>query len=209
MRVHSTQVHCPKALDLRSADRHHPCRLVPSSWFLTTSTVCTAQRLRVCCAPLTVMRFVPFHTPPTTTEVTVDTAIPATLQACPAKGFPRPRPPHHVTAVPRPTTNPLLSWSLPTLTCSILPWALSLRHSIDRSDCGRFHRHPSPKTPIKWEIRCRNNGPSTRPHGESCSLLQSSSPCPRAEQPNLPQAKGSVRARAPNAEASITRASRD
>jgi hypothetical protein len=34
---------------------------VPSSWFLTTSTACSAQRLRVCCTPLPTLRFAAFQ----------------------------------------------------------------------------------------------------------------------------------------------------
>ena len=37
------------------------CRLVPSPWFRTTSTACTARRLWACCIPLPVMRFDPFQ----------------------------------------------------------------------------------------------------------------------------------------------------
>jgi len=34
---------------------------VPSSWFLTTSTACSAQGLRVCCTPLPALGFIAFH----------------------------------------------------------------------------------------------------------------------------------------------------
>jgi hypothetical protein len=36
--------------------------LVPPSWFLTTSTACSAQGLRVCCTPLPALRFIAFLT---------------------------------------------------------------------------------------------------------------------------------------------------
>jgi hypothetical protein len=41
----------------------HPPTLVPSSWFLTTSTVSSTQGLRVCCTPLPALGFTAFPAP--------------------------------------------------------------------------------------------------------------------------------------------------
>jgi len=76
---------------------------VPSSWFLTTSTVYPAQRLRVCCTPLPTLRFAPF-------PVTHTAACPKAPWLCaaflaarfiPFKGFPSSvAVPHHCGLCP-------------------------------------------------------------------------------------------------------------
>jgi hypothetical protein len=43
-----------------SADRCQTARPVPPSWFHTTSTVCSARKLRVCCTPQPTMGFAAF-----------------------------------------------------------------------------------------------------------------------------------------------------
>jgi hypothetical protein len=49
--VHSRKPRLPSARSCQGPDP------VPSSWSLTTSTVCSAQGLRVCCTPLTTLGF--------------------------------------------------------------------------------------------------------------------------------------------------------
>ena len=53
----STVKRCP------SVRWFHPPTLVPSSWFLTTSTAFSTQGLRVCCTPLPALGFIAFPTP--------------------------------------------------------------------------------------------------------------------------------------------------
>jgi hypothetical protein len=64
--------------------------IVPSTWFLTTSTVCSALELRVCCTPLSTLRFIAFPVASfhSARRPRGDTdAFPAT-QLIPFEGFP-------------------------------------------------------------------------------------------------------------------------
>jgi hypothetical protein len=64
--------------------------LVPSPWFLTTSTVYSALELQVYCTPLSTLRFITFHVasfPSVRRPRGVTDALPAT-QLIPFEGFP-------------------------------------------------------------------------------------------------------------------------
>jgi hypothetical protein len=77
-----------------AAKRRHP---VPSSWFLTTSTVSSARRLRACCIPLTAMRFTAFRVAACRSEdLHAVTTLPA-VGLTPYEEFPSPAaaPRHH------------------------------------------------------------------------------------------------------------------
>ena len=97
-----------------------PASLVPPSWSLTTSTVCSARPLQVCCTLLPTLGFVafPLASPPGDPKVSRGSAFGPRDATDPSKGFPR-QELCRVTAVGAPLPFPLLLASHPRVFCCV------------------------------------------------------------------------------------------
>jgi len=144
---------------LPSVRRCHPTHLVPSSWFLTTSTVCSDRRSRrrdlaalVCCTQLPILGFAPF---PPFAAPKRDTGFPGTL-ATPRRIF-------HADSRDRLTACS----EEPALTAILCPLAV---HRVSASSTPKCRLDRSP-------ARLRGLAPSTCPlRWDAVASIQSPGP---------------------------------